>query len=92
MSYLFVRGQLLFQLLRLLLDGPQVIPYRLPWMHPSVETVEQASPKSIQSKFICEMNPPLTPLPSPIVVSLVDWEYLFFLQPEVKYSTENRIF
>lgn len=45
MSHLLVRGQLLLQLLRLLLDGAEVILHRLAGMHPSVKAVVQPPPK-----------------------------------------------
>lgn len=45
MPHLLVRRQLLLQLLRLLLDGAEVILHGLAGVHPLVEAVVQPPPK-----------------------------------------------
>lgn len=50
LSHLLVWSQLLLQLLRLLLDGSQVILYRLSRMHTLVKPVVQSSPESMQTQ------------------------------------------
>lgn len=51
--HLLVRRQLLLQLLRLLLDGAEVVLHRLAGVHPSVEAVVQPPPKPGQTRTEC---------------------------------------
>lgn len=55
-SYLFVRGQLLLQLLCLLLDGTQIVLYGLARMHPSVKAVVQPPPKPLRCKTLTTLR------------------------------------
>lgn len=61
-------GQLFFQLLRLFFDGAQVVLYRLPRMHPSVEAVVQPSPKPARETEISNTASQLLPLMTLVMI------------------------